>query len=188
MKLFYGCSSAKEAKEIYHKLAKCFHPDKGGSNELMVELKKQYETWDEPVIASNAYSQMYTPNNFGFSPGRFNQTSNFENQRLKEQVSSLQNKLEFVDKLYLELERANARLEDDIDKLQDTIDRLTQQNYNLSVEKAMWPDQQQEIKDLEDRLKKQIAANETFTNEIARLTKLKEPKTIIDKFKEYISA
>lgn len=43
MKFFCDCKDIDEAKAIYHKLAKVMHPDKGGSQELMVELQKQYD-------------------------------------------------------------------------------------------------------------------------------------------------
>jgi len=68
MKFFHGCTSAEEAKKTYRQLAKCFHPDKGGSTELMTKLQEQYESWDTPTIDPNPFTagfKTYTPNNFG---------------------------------------------------------------------------------------------------------------------------
>lgn len=45
MKFFIDCKDKEEAKIVYRRLVKCFHPDKGGSNELMIELQKQYDNF-----------------------------------------------------------------------------------------------------------------------------------------------
>jgi len=41
---FSDCKTPEEAKKKFRKLAKLYHPDKGGSNEKMAELKKEYES------------------------------------------------------------------------------------------------------------------------------------------------
>ncbi len=46
MNFFSNCKSSEDAKEIFRKLSKCFHPDKGGNVDLMAELNKQYENWE----------------------------------------------------------------------------------------------------------------------------------------------
>ena len=47
MNFFNNCKTKEEAKKVFNKLAKHFHPDKGGDSDLMIELKKQYEQWDK---------------------------------------------------------------------------------------------------------------------------------------------
>lgn len=58
MKFFIDCKTISEAKEVYRKLAKVFHPDKGGDAELFRELQKQHDEWSPQM-------NMYTPNNMG---------------------------------------------------------------------------------------------------------------------------
>lgn len=50
MRFFENCVHKDETKILYLKLAKCFHPDKGGDAELMKELNKQYEVWEYDVF------------------------------------------------------------------------------------------------------------------------------------------
>lgn len=42
MDFFKYCRTEEEKKEVYRTLAKCFHPDKFGNNDMMVELNRQY--------------------------------------------------------------------------------------------------------------------------------------------------
>jgi len=43
MKYFENCTTSEEIKKTYLRLSKEFHPDLGGSNELMKELNNQYD-------------------------------------------------------------------------------------------------------------------------------------------------
>ena len=45
MQYFKDCKSTEEVKKLYRELANKFHPDKGGNNESMAELNKQYHSW-----------------------------------------------------------------------------------------------------------------------------------------------
>ena len=45
MKFFVDCQTEKEVKDLYRKLAKLFHTDKGGDKEIMLELQGQYNSW-----------------------------------------------------------------------------------------------------------------------------------------------
>lgn len=45
MDFFNDCKTQEEAKATFKRLCKCFHPDKGGEESLMIELKKQYDDW-----------------------------------------------------------------------------------------------------------------------------------------------
>ena len=42
---FKDCTDTKQVKRIYRKLAKTFHSDLGGDDQLMVELNKAYDKW-----------------------------------------------------------------------------------------------------------------------------------------------
>ena len=46
MKFFSDCKTQEEAKKTFNRLAKLFHPDKGGDKELMIELKNQFDSFD----------------------------------------------------------------------------------------------------------------------------------------------
>ena len=48
MDFFSECNSAEDTKLLYHKLAKIFHPDRGGDKDMMAELNAQYDKW-EPI-------------------------------------------------------------------------------------------------------------------------------------------
>lgn len=43
MKFFKECNSIEELKKEYRKLCWKYHPDNGGTNELMAEVNKQYD-------------------------------------------------------------------------------------------------------------------------------------------------
>jgi hypothetical protein len=43
MKFFHSVTTAEEAKKMYRKLAKQFHPDCGGDNETMAKIVNEYE-------------------------------------------------------------------------------------------------------------------------------------------------
>ena len=46
MKFFSDCKTQEEAKKTFNRLAKLFHPDKGGDKDLMIELKNQFDSFD----------------------------------------------------------------------------------------------------------------------------------------------
>lgn len=54
MDFFSHCKTKEEARSTFKKLCKCFHPDKGGDESLMIELKKQYDNWN-PLGHSTSY-------------------------------------------------------------------------------------------------------------------------------------
>lgn len=54
MDFFSHCTTKEEARTVFKKLCKCFHPDKGGDETLMIELKKQYDNW-HPSGHSTSY-------------------------------------------------------------------------------------------------------------------------------------
>lgn len=152
MKFFYGCTNEKEAKEIYRKLAKCFHPDKGGSDDLMIELKKQYDNWDEPVVSNSG--GMFTPNNFGRYSNGLGGT--FDRLRPTVDIES--------SGPYQTLKFHKEKLEKDIKNQQWEIQRLATQIKLLIEEKL----------DQESRLALYIPRIQEFMVENKRITKVNE--------------
>lgn len=51
---FSHCKDEKQAKEVYRKLAKTYHPDAGGSNEKMQQLTKNYDACLERLKLGSA--------------------------------------------------------------------------------------------------------------------------------------
>lgn len=150
MKFFYGCTDEKEAKAIYHKLAKCFHPDKGGSNELMIELKKQYDNWDEPVTAQ--YNSHFTPSNFNiYHRERFSR-DDMKIQLLQQQRDSYYKQVvslnETINAIMTEKNELKMKLEES-------------HRYNVAMQESIARD---------------YGLVDKYKDEIARLSKLKEPK------------
>lgn len=56
MQYFKDCKDDKEAKKLFRKLAKEFHPDVGGSTEQMVELQRQYDSFDSNQSSDTKFS------------------------------------------------------------------------------------------------------------------------------------
>jgi curved DNA-binding protein CbpA len=56
MNYFKDCKTQDDVKRLYRELAKKLHPDQGGTDELMRELTRQYESW----IPANKFSQSST--------------------------------------------------------------------------------------------------------------------------------
>ncbi len=54
MQFFNECKTKAEAKATFRRLSKCFHPDKDGENDLMVELQKQFDNWEKKKPNQNA--------------------------------------------------------------------------------------------------------------------------------------
>jgi|HubBroStandDraft_2_1064218.scaffolds.fasta_scaffold34457_3 hypothetical protein len=42
---FDNCKTEDDAKLLFRKLAKLFHPDKGGDNDLMMQLQSHYDSF-----------------------------------------------------------------------------------------------------------------------------------------------
>lgn len=54
MDFFNDCKTQEEAKSTFKRLCKHFHPDKGGEESLMIELKSQYDRW-KPSYEAQGY-------------------------------------------------------------------------------------------------------------------------------------
>lgn len=86
MKFFIDCKDTDEAKVIYRKLAKLFHPDKGGSNELMIELQSQYDKFTPHTdISHSPFQYNSTGHNAGYRFNTINDNIPF-NHSIHEQI------------------------------------------------------------------------------------------------------
>lgn len=63
MDFFNDCKTQEDVKSTFKRLCKHFHPDKGGEESLMIELKKQYDNWN-PSFKPNQFN--FTVNTNGF--------------------------------------------------------------------------------------------------------------------------
>ena len=59
MDFFNDCKTQEEAKSTFKRLCKHFHPDKGGEESLMIELKKQYDDW-KPSYEAHNFNMKFT--------------------------------------------------------------------------------------------------------------------------------
>jgi len=137
MKFFTDCTTQEEAKKLYHKLAKLFHPDKGGDNEMMIELKKQYDAWD-------SHSYQNTPSGYQFNTiytDRFDRPLAKENFNLKNQVASLLTKIKWLNDDLLKWERKE---EDWLKFSQAMNERLT----NALVDIEFWKNKFQKAEEV----------------------------------------
>lgn len=65
MKFFNECKSEEEAKALFRKLAKHFHPDMQGDNDLMIELKKQFDNF-KPNLPNFKFNTIINDNINGY--------------------------------------------------------------------------------------------------------------------------
>lgn len=61
MDFFSNCKTKEEAKATFKRLCKCFHPDKGGEEALMIELTRQYDAW-KPSYEAQGYRFNFSVN------------------------------------------------------------------------------------------------------------------------------
>jgi len=57
---FSGCNTTDEIRKRYHKLAMQYHPDRGGSNEVMAEINAAYDAACRMAGRSHAYQQPFS--------------------------------------------------------------------------------------------------------------------------------
>lgn len=61
-KWFRDCKTCEEGKQLYHELAKRFHPDNGGTGEELKEIISEFKLWFEKFknIHTNKEGKTYT--------------------------------------------------------------------------------------------------------------------------------
>jgi len=101
MRFFSDCKNVDEAKLIYHRLAKLFHPDHGGDNEMMSMLTAQYDEFRKHGVQAEPTrfrqpSSMFTMNRPRFEYAEENEKTkrilaqNAEITHLRECLRSLE--------------------------------------------------------------------------------------------------
>jgi hemerythrin-like domain-containing protein len=111
MNFFNDCKTQDEAKTLFRKLSKMFHPDKGGDPEFMMELKKQYDDFHP---------------SFGYQFNRINQT-NPDDEIIAEYKKYIKRSDEIIDEknqYILRLENRVLQANQEIDDLKAGKDTL----------------------------------------------------------------
>lgn len=151
MKFFSDCKSENEKKTIYRKLAKCFHPDKGGSVELMVELKKQYDEWKLDSIYENILKEGFKQDQFSFKINRHSTIPH--DHPIHDEIRYWKEKKNYFEKLWVDNQN------------------LSNTYYNFFKQKELEVfNLKEKIPKLNDRIMELISENEVLKN--------KMPKTI----------
>lgn len=113
MDFFTLCKNKTEAKSVFRKLSKCFHPDKGGQNDLMVELQKQFDAWTpKPKESIQTQENPYAKFSFEVNP---------RVQILEQELAKLRKQLE------------NPRAESEISRLKSYTDRLNNECSAMAI-------------------------------------------------------
>lgn len=157
MKYFINCKTKEEAKAEYRKLAKTMHPDAGGDGKNMVELQKQYESFEESRIfgSENAFRESIYDKYRGqnsdspyFRTYTFNAHSNAsysnqagELQRLRDENTKLRSQL--------------YQYESVINSNKKTIEQLANQHHILVMEIAVLKGTSRHIRKQNDELSAQ---------------------------------
>lgn len=93
MDFFNSCNTQDEAKKTFHLLVKHFHPDKGGDAKLMIELKKQYDSW---CPASYKFNKTNWQNQF---PDSYNDSISEAKSKADEKyIDLLEKRIEILNK------------------------------------------------------------------------------------------
>jgi curved DNA-binding protein CbpA len=131
------CKNQQEAKILYRRLAMKFHPDKGGNNDLMNDLKEQYERF-KPQFYKNTEERQQNMQQQSFNPF-FQQTKQYQTIRfdhpIHEFVRNLQKKIEELSNTLSTLNNEKAWLNTNIKRLEEELE--TRDEYAEAYEKFM---------------------------------------------------
>lgn len=129
MNYFKDCKTQDEAKALFRKLAKQFHPDHVGSNEKMVELQRQYDLFNESS-EKNKYNfkQNVYQSSRGYGPfdSPFDGIDALYKRALKDEIRKLEaeiNRLQYIINSSFEVESQNN----------SKIRMLEEKNYHLNM-------------------------------------------------------
>ncbi len=114
MDFFSQYKTKEEVKAVYRRLAKAFHPDKGGEAELMMDLQRQFDSWQP----KNQFSDHF---NFTFNTARRADHVPFDHPLHKE-ISQLQ-----IDNARLNVEINNLHV--NIARERDTANLYKRESY-----------------------------------------------------------
>jgi len=126
MNFFCDCKDKDEAKKLFHKLAKLFHPDHGGNTDLMIELKKQYDGYSGPVNLSNFTQNLFSNRNMPFDHSIHQSVRSLNDQiyRLNEEIRSLKVERNFAYSRCNDFKKLCEEKEDEVIELEEEVSRL----------------------------------------------------------------
>lgn len=78
MRFFSDCKNVDEAKVIYHRLAKLFHPDHGGDKEMMSMLSVQYDDFKKHGVQAEPTRFKQPTSQFTSTKSRFEMNTSQE--------------------------------------------------------------------------------------------------------------
>jgi len=138
MDFFSNCKTKEEAKSTFKRLCKCFHPDKGGEEALMIELKRQYDAW-KPSYEAQGYKFNFSVN--GSSSVHLNSVYEQKISELNGLVYHLRNELDALrssngfnnERLQAEV-RTKYYFQDEVNRLNQYNDKLNQQLVDKMAE------------------------------------------------------
>lgn len=133
MDFFSKCNTQEEAKATFKRLCKCFHPDKGGEEALMIDLKNQFDAW-QPSYEAQRPKFKFTVNgssiNNDWQDIIYNEKINELNRtlyHLRTELTELRLSLSFEkDRTNAEI-RAKYHFQDEMNKQKVLIDVLNKQ-------------------------------------------------------------
>lgn len=148
-KYFYDCKTQEEAKKKYRELAKKLHPDLGGSNELMQELTRQYESFKPNLYSDFARKQSnLNTNRSRFGWGAPNEGANFwTHENVNQQFYKKQQDYNHIYNLLIQEKNKNHELENIIAEL----------NSNYQDISRLYQSDSEKLRDLVRSLKAEIA-------------------------------
>jgi len=126
MDFFYDCVDEASRKERYRELSKVFHPDKSGSDKLMKELNRQYESDAQEFTtnvfhnSSRSYFSTIKGNAYSIEIERYNILLKQKNEvisSLRSQVYVLSQELR---SMRIALDEMNQELEDSQKEVTDS--------------------------------------------------------------------
>jgi hypothetical protein len=156
MDFFNDCKTQEEAKSTFKRLCKHFHPDKGGEESLMIELKKQYDAWNPTCGIRTNFDFIKNPG-YQFS---FNKTSNHSlNVVYEEKINELNGLVHHL-RIELDLLRINKSFDRDAynsevtlrRKLQNQVDELNEK-LELSKRELFMERDKHKNRSLADKIK-----------------------------------
>ncbi len=129
MDFFNDCKTQEEAKSTFKRLCKHFHPDKGGEESLMIELKKQFDAW-EPAFQSHKFNFTINADSGVYLNVVYEQKINELNglvYHLRSELDALRANNGFNNERLQAEVRTKYYFQDEVKKKQDYCDRLNAQ-------------------------------------------------------------
>lgn len=185
MQFFTECKTKTEAKATYRKLSKCFHPDKNGENDLMIELKKQFDAWTPGAKVKDGLEEIISHFHTPFEINPRVELLERELIKLRKQLSNPT----------LERENSNLKLrilhlETWLENLKEERSKETNLRYDYACKIVMREKENEELRKLLNNniamIQEQNVEIENLQAQIAALPKQEQDLTLWEKVKYVI--